>query len=85
MKPVPSNRPWSRRFYAGIAPLCLATCLAAGAGAAGCTTTPVTGRQQFNLLSLDDDKAAAYRRAFAAGVKRRFGRYASVVSDVESA
>ena len=35
--------------------------------------------------TLDDDKAAAYRRAFAAGVKRRFGRYASVVSDVESA
>jgi hypothetical protein len=35
--------------------------------------------------TLADDKAEAYRRAFAAGVKRRFGRYASLVSDVESA
>jgi hypothetical protein len=34
--------------------------------------------------TLEDDKAGEYRRAFAAGVKRRFGRYASVVSDVES-
>ena len=35
--------------------------------------------------TLADDKAEEYRGAFAAGVKRRFGRYASVVSDVESA
>jgi hypothetical protein len=35
--------------------------------------------------TLAEDKADAYRRAFAAGVKRRFGRYASLVSDVESA
>ena len=35
--------------------------------------------------TLADDKAQDYRGAFAAGVKRRFGRYASVVSDVESA
>ena len=35
--------------------------------------------------TLEDDKADAYRRAFAAGVKRRFGRYSSLVSDVESA
>jgi hypothetical protein len=35
--------------------------------------------------TLEEDKADAYRRAFAAGVRRRFGRYASVVSDVESA
>jgi hypothetical protein len=35
--------------------------------------------------TLEDDKADAYHRAFAAGVKRRFGRYPSLVSDVESA
>jgi sirohydrochlorin ferrochelatase len=35
--------------------------------------------------TLDEDKADTYRRAFAAGVKRRFRRYASLVSDVESA
>jgi hypothetical protein len=35
--------------------------------------------------TLADDKADAYLRAFAAGVKRRFGRYGSLVSDVESA
>ena len=35
--------------------------------------------------TLEDDKADAYRRAFAAGVKRRFGRYPSLVADVESA
>ncbi len=34
--------------------------------------------------TLADHNADAYRRAFAAGVKRRFGRYASLVSDVES-
>jgi hypothetical protein len=34
--------------------------------------------------TLADDKADAYRRTFAAAVKRRFGRYASLVSDVES-
>jgi hypothetical protein len=34
--------------------------------------------------TLEEDKADEYRRAFAAGVKRRFGRYASVVSDLES-
>jgi hypothetical protein len=33
--------------------------------------------------TLADDKVDAYRRAFAAGVRRRFGRYRSVVSDVE--
>jgi hypothetical protein len=33
--------------------------------------------------TLGDDKVDAYRRAFAAGVRRRFGRYRSVVSDVE--
>jgi hypothetical protein len=33
--------------------------------------------------TLADDKADAYRAAFAARVKRRFGRYASLVSDVE--
>lgn len=35
--------------------------------------------------TLSEDKADAYLRAFSAGVKRRFGRYASLVSDVESA
>ena len=35
--------------------------------------------------TLSDDKADEYLRAFATGVKRRFGRYASLVSDVESA
>ena len=35
--------------------------------------------------TLAEDKAEAYLRAFTAGVKRRFGRYASLVSDVESA
>ena len=34
--------------------------------------------------TLAADRVDAYRRAFAAGVRRRFGRYASVVSDVES-
>ena len=34
--------------------------------------------------TLGDDKVDAYLQAFAAGVKRRFGRYASLVSDVES-
>jgi len=34
--------------------------------------------------TLGDDKVDAYLEAFAAGVKRRFGRYASLVSDVES-
>jgi hypothetical protein len=34
--------------------------------------------------TLADHNADAYRRAFAAGVKRRFGRYASLVADVES-
>jgi hypothetical protein len=33
--------------------------------------------------TLAEDKVDAYRRAFAAGVRRRFGRYRSVVSDVE--
>jgi hypothetical protein len=33
--------------------------------------------------TLPDDNVDAYRRAFAAGVRRRFGRYRSVVSDVE--
>ena len=33
--------------------------------------------------TLPDDKVDAYRRSFAAGVRRRFGRYRSVVSDVE--
>jgi hypothetical protein len=35
--------------------------------------------------TLEEDKADPYRRAFVAGVKRRFGRYPSLVSDVESA
>jgi len=35
--------------------------------------------------TLADHNADSYRRAFAAAVKRRFGRYGSVVSDVESA
>jgi len=35
--------------------------------------------------TLAEEKTDAYRRAFAAGVKRRFGRYASLVSDVDSA
>ena len=35
--------------------------------------------------TLAEDKTAAYLRAFTAGVKRRFARYASLVSDVESA
>ena len=35
--------------------------------------------------TLAEDKLDAYHRAFSAGVKRRFGRYASLVSDVESA
>ena len=35
--------------------------------------------------TLAEEKADEYRRAFTAGVKRRFGRYPSVVSDVESA
>ncbi len=33
--------------------------------------------------TLPDDKVDAYRRSFAAGVRRRFGRYRSVVSDLE--
>jgi hypothetical protein len=33
--------------------------------------------------TLDADTAAAYRRAFAAGVTRRFRRYASLVADLE--
>jgi hypothetical protein len=33
--------------------------------------------------TLAEDKVDAYRRAFAAGVRRRFRRYRSVVSDVE--
>ena len=33
--------------------------------------------------TLADDKVDAYRRSFAAGVRRRFGRYRSLVSDVE--
>ena len=35
--------------------------------------------------TLPTANAEAYRRAFADAVKRRFGRYASLVSDVESA
>lgn len=35
--------------------------------------------------TLAGHNADAYRQAFAAAVKRRFGRYASVVSDLESA
>ncbi len=35
--------------------------------------------------TLADDNADLYRRAFVSGVRRRFRRYASVVSDVESA
>ncbi len=35
--------------------------------------------------TLEGENAAAYRRAFAGAVRRRFGRYASLVSDVESA
>ena len=34
--------------------------------------------------TLADHNADAYRRAFAAGVKRRFGRYASLVSEGEA-
>ncbi len=34
--------------------------------------------------TLADHNAEAYRRTFAAAVKRRFGRYASLVADVES-
>jgi hypothetical protein len=34
--------------------------------------------------TLADHNADSYRHAFAAGVKRRFGRYASLVSDVGS-
>ena len=33
--------------------------------------------------TLPEDKVDAYRRSFATGVRRRFGRYRSVVSDVE--
>jgi len=33
--------------------------------------------------TLVEDKVDAYRRSFAAGVRRRFGRYRSVVSDLE--
>ena len=33
--------------------------------------------------TLAEDKVDAYRRSFAAGVRRRFGRYRSVVSDLE--
>jgi predicted Zn-dependent protease len=45
-------------LYGRIAQLGLVACLALGAaGTSGCTTTPVTGRQQFNLLSTEDDKA----------------------------
>ena len=33
--------------------------------------------------TLPDDKVDAYRRSFASGVRRHFGRYRSVVSDVE--
>jgi hypothetical protein len=33
--------------------------------------------------TLDDDAASTYREAFAAGVARRFRRYASVVADLE--
>jgi hypothetical protein len=33
--------------------------------------------------TLAEDKVDAYRRSFAAGVRRRVGRYRSVVSDVE--
>ena len=33
--------------------------------------------------TLAEDNVDAYRRAFAAGVRRRFRRYRSVVSDVE--
>ena len=35
------------------------------------------------VTTLPDDKVDAYRRSFATGVRRRFGRYRSVVSDVE--
>jgi hypothetical protein len=35
--------------------------------------------------TLTEDKVDAYLRAFSAGVRRRFGRYASLVSDVDSA
>jgi hypothetical protein len=37
-----------------------------------------------HAATLAEDKTDAYRRAFAAQVKRHFGRYASLVSDVES-
>jgi len=33
--------------------------------------------------TLPEDKVEAYRRSFASGVRRHFGRYRSVVSDVE--
>jgi hypothetical protein len=35
--------------------------------------------------TLADHNADAYRRAFATAVKRRFGRHASLVADLESA
>ncbi len=34
--------------------------------------------------TLAEDKVEAYRGTFAAAVRRRFGRYGSLVSDVES-
>ena len=45
---------------------------------------PVGDRRHLHIRSFAGDKADEYRRAFAAGVKRRVGRYPSVVSDVES-
>ena len=48
----------SRRLYSKLAHLGLALVLVVVAGTqSACVTTPVTGRSQFNLLSLEDDKA----------------------------
>lgn len=48
----------SRRLYSKLAHLGLALMLVLGAATqSACVTTPVTGRSQFNLLSLEDDKA----------------------------
>jgi len=53
MSAVSSNRgSYSRIARLGLAAVLVLTCVPAG-----CVTTPVTGRAQFNLLSLADDKA----------------------------
>jgi predicted Zn-dependent protease len=53
---VSSRRLYSKLARLGLAPLALVLVLGA-ATQSSCTTTPVTGRSQFNLLSLEDDTA----------------------------